>query len=389
MNNSNEEIQQARDAAAKPVMLTRPADIARAAKSWRRSPLLGVDTEFVRERTYYAQLGLIQISDGHTVWLVDPLAVDELEPVADMLRSPDSIKIIHSASEDLEVLLQHFGCLPRPFFDTQLAAACVGQPLQMSYHAMADWLIHEPIDKGATRSNWCKRPLTTQQIHYAALDVCFLPLFYEMLTEQLNRLDRQDWVREDAERKLQKAESGNRYHYTRLPGVQTLNGEQLKAADALCRWRESVAITANRPRQFILGDKVLTRIARRRPGSIEDLGLIEELNPTTLKRRGRKLLTLLEQSRHASAVAAPPEPLGPQQRRRLKAVRETLREIASELDVEPGLLAAKRDMEHLIRHHENGNIDSRLHGWRWQLFGDRLVRQLRHPSHRGQPQMET
>ena len=175
---NNHAISTAIAAADTAIMVETAAHLQQAIDHWQRSEVIGIDTEFFRERTYRAELGLVQLSDGHQVWLVDPLKTGPLQIFAAFFESATVTKILHAPPEDLEVLLYTTSTCPEPLFDTQIACAMLGQPLQMSYHKTVEWLLGVTIDKGETRSNWLKRPLRAAQLHYAALDVCLLPLMH-------------------------------------------------------------------------------------------------------------------------------------------------------------------------------------------------------------------
>ena len=185
----NTSIKQALSAGEHPILLESATQLAHAANQWEKSEVLGVDTEFVRERTYRADLGLVQVSDGQTAWLIDPLATGSLEPLAQLMANTAIIKILHSCSEDLEVLMHALGQLPQPLVDTQIASAMLGQSLQLGYHHAVKWLFDIAIDKDQTRSNWCRRPLHTRQLRYAAMDVVFLPMMLQKMRLKLEKAD--------------------------------------------------------------------------------------------------------------------------------------------------------------------------------------------------------
>ena len=198
-------LKQATQAAERPLDVTCAAELARAAKAWKRTSVLGVDTEFIRERTYYAQLALIQVSDGQSVWLIDPLVFDDLEPFVEMLKNTSITKVLHAPSEDLELMQNLFATLPQPMFDSQLAATAVGQPLQMSYSRVVEWLLGEVLDGSSTRSNWLRRPLSGAQRQYASLDVAYLPLIHDLLYASLQSSGRINWHAEDCQRMCDEA----------------------------------------------------------------------------------------------------------------------------------------------------------------------------------------
>jgi ribonuclease D len=158
MINKNE-INKALSAADQPIMVESSTQLKRAVKDWLQCKVIGIDTEFVRERTWRADLGLVQLSDGKKVWLVDPLKTGPIHPLSKLFDDQGIVKALHAPSEDLDVLLYTTASVPKPLFDTQIACAMLGQSLQMGYHTTVEWLLNITIDKGETRSNWCKRPL--------------------------------------------------------------------------------------------------------------------------------------------------------------------------------------------------------------------------------------
>ncbi len=293
-------------AADRPIMLERSAEVGRAAKAWRRAGLVALDTEFVRERTYHADLGLVQVSDGQTVWLIDPLGDGVLDPLGELLEDRNVVKLLHSPSEDLEVLRHVTGALPEPLIDSQLACALLGQPLQLGYHKAAEWLLGVPIDKDLTRSNWLARPLRPELLHYAALDVCVLPLMWADLERRLDTLDRLDWLAEDCARMLTDARApvAPDRSWERIKGAGRLGGQELAVLQALAAWREEEAQRRNRPRGFIIPDPVLLTIARDRIQDTADLDILDGLHPRAARRYGRKRLFFFPPS-HLSSYSLP------------------------------------------------------------------------------------
>ncbi|HEY4597347.1 MAG TPA: ribonuclease D, partial [Thermoanaerobaculia bacterium] len=173
------------------------ADLAAAAERWAAAPVLGLDTEFVRTNTFYHRLGLIQVTDGATSWLVDPLAARDLSPLAAVFRSP-GVKVLHSASEDIEVFYRALGVLPEPLFDTQIAGALAGAGAFLSYQKLVAAYLGVELAKEETRTDWLARPLSPGQLAYAAEDVAYLVPLYERLTADLQALGRLDWALEDS-----------------------------------------------------------------------------------------------------------------------------------------------------------------------------------------------
>lgn len=375
MNDRRAAIAAAIQAAESALLLTGAEEIVRAAENWGRCEALGIDTEFVRERTYSARLGLVQISDGRTVWLLDPLVPGALEPLAKLLREPRIDKIFHSPSEDLEVLQLTAGALPEPHIDTQLACALLGQPLQVGYHKAVEWLLDIEIEKEQTRSNWCARPLRPEQLRYAALDVAPLPLIWSLLEQKLLEKDRLAWFREDCERQLSKARSipDPKELWQRIKGSGRLDGLSLAILQELARWREDLARDKDLPRGFILPDPVLVTIADRKIQRTGELAEIDGLHPKAVQRHGAAVCDRVQRAMQAGLELPPLATLSRPQRRQLGKLRTRVGSKADALGVEASLLATKRELEELVLSAGN-EIPERLTGWRMdQITKDLLA----------------
>ncbi|MEJ2534718.1 MAG: ribonuclease D [Gammaproteobacteria bacterium] len=349
--------------------------MSRAAKAWRRAELLAIDTEFVRERTYFARLGLVQLSDGHSVWLLDPLAEGALEPLRELLEDRGVTKVLHSPSEDLEVLLNVVGAVPAPLIDTQLACALAGQTLQLGYHLAAEWLLGVTVEKDQTRSNWCARPLRPAQRRYAALDVCVLPLMWESLRERLEEHGRLSWLEEDCARLLEDASAAPEPEalWRRIRGHGRLDGVSLAVLARLADWREREAIKRDRPRGFIVPDTVLLQIATEKPRDANAMTSLEGLHPRARGRYGKALTGIVERVL-ASGEQLPtvPTPTTGQRRqlrdRQLRDLRAATAAAARELEIEPALLASRREMELAVLGDGQQGVPARWRGWRWQFL---------------------
>lgn len=369
-------VEKALAAADRPLLLQSDEALAEAASAWSGAPVLGIDTEFVRERTYRADLGLVQVSDGRTAWLWDPLANGSAKPVQRMLKERGVLKILHSGSEDLEVMQHALDALPRPLVDTQVACALAGQSLQLSLQGAVKWLFDVEIGKEHTRSNWCRRPLKPGQLHYAAMDVVLLPLMHLELRKRLEDLGRWEWLQEEVERGLQGAlaESDPGTAWQRIGGASRLDDVALRALRALAEWREGVAAARNRARGFVVSDAALLQIARLQPARPSDLGPVEGLHPVARDRYGA---TLVEAVAGAASDPRPlerTEPLTNAQRKQLDRMRRVVQEQAKVLGVDPALLASRREMERLLRAVHAGEAPpERFLGWRRAVITDELL----------------
>ncbi len=366
-------------------MISSAGQLRQACERWRHTPVLGLDTEFVRERTFYPALGLIQVSDGGENSLIDPLAIDDLAPLADLLRHPQVVKILHSPSEDMEVFYHRFGELPQPIFDTQIAAAIVGLGFGVGYRHLVRELFAVEIPKDETRTNWLRRPLTPAQKEYAALDVAYLPGLHALLDARLRRLGRESWAREefeqlgDSRRFLPDPET----IYLRVRTAQSMSRRELAVLRALCSWRETEARRRNLPRNFVVREAALPPLARQQPRTLQALSTIKALDPNEIRRHGRTLVDLVEGAGQLPPEELPPPPERPVNlspyRGVIAELRETVAAVAAGLDIPAELLASRKTVEDLVREVLTRNQPAQaaaLDGWRREAVGGRLFQIL-------------
>jgi ribonuclease D len=361
------------------------AGLAAAAERWAAAPVLGLDTEFVRTNTFYHRLGLIQVSDGATSWLVDPLAARDLSPLAAVFRSP-GVKVLHSASEDIEVFYRALGVLPEPLFDTQIAGALAGAGAFLSYQKLVAAYLGVELAKEETRTDWLARPLSPGQLAYAAEDVAYLVPLYERLTADLEALGRLDWVREDSAALLDTSrfQEDDESTYLRIKGAGRLDRRQLGALQALASWREKEARRRDLPRNFVLKEGLLLDLAVRKPREERDLRRLPSFDARQAARDGATWLQLLEWAGERPEPELPPrivaKPFSPAAREVETRLRDKVRERAAELNVPPEILAPRRALEALLRLNL-GKADPRLprelEGWRRQAIGEDLLREAR------------
>jgi ribonuclease D len=339
-------------------------------------PRVGLDTEFLRERTYRAQLCLVQLSSDTSATCVDPLALRELAPLARVLTSPAVLKVMHASRQDLEVLLPLTG-LTHPVFDTQIAASLTGLPAQIGYAELVRRLFARELPKSHTRTDWSRRPLSAEQLAYALDDVNYLLPLAERLQEELTRLGRVGWLHEEL---AQLADPGAlstdpEMAWVRLKWLRDLDPGRVRLARALAAWRERSAIEHNRPRGWILDEAVLREIVLRVPRTLAALEAIPQTPAGLVKRRGAELLACVA----AADVPEPPPPLPGRARpdpvkvmllKKLSGIAQTA---ASELSLAPEVLATRRDLEQLAAGARDGAV---LQGWRRAVLGERLLAAL-------------
>ena len=261
------------------------ADLCRALDG---SAWIALDTEFLRERTYYARLCLIQIGAPGIVACIDPLALEQLEPLHALLENPHLRKVLHAARQDLEVFNDLRGIVPAPLFDTQIAAAYLGYDDQIGYAALVTAITGVTLDKTHTRTDWSARPLSAAQHRYAEDDVRYLMPVYEALHERLAASGRLAWLAEDCARLTDSGAVRERSRPRR--GDVCGRGAELPAVNqqmlrALAAWREQTAQTRNLPRGWVLRDEVLVRTRASRAPDTRRAGL----DPWTRRRRTRTL----------------------------------------------------------------------------------------------------
>ena len=337
-------------------------------------PAIGLDTEFLRERTYHAQLCLLQLSWTDGAACVDPLAVPDLAGLRTAIATP-AVKVLHASRQDLEVLFPVVGAV-RPLFDTQLAAALAGEPAQIGYAELVRRLLGHELAKAHTRTDWSRRPLSAEQIEYALDDVRHLLPLKAVLEERLERLGRLSWLAEELATLEDPAALSvdPDQAWRRLKGLAGLDPGRQRLLAALAAWRERRALERNRPRGWILEDGLMREIVLRVPRTSAALGAIEGMPPGLLERCGAQLLECVraaEVPEPAPAVMRPrPDP---QHSALLKKLGAIHRAAAAELGMSPEVLATRRDLDQLAA---GGRDTPVLTGWRRTVLVEKLLAAL-------------
>ena len=339
----------------------------------RAQAIVGVDTEFMRERTYFAQLCLVQIATRDSIFFVDPLEKADLDRVWDSLL--ESNWVLHSGRQDIEVVYQLTGRMPKALFDTQVAAALLGHAPQMGYAGLVKELFGTELEKSHTRADWTRRPLPQAMLDYAAEDVEYLLQARDRLAAQLEEKGRLAWAEEDSSALLDTElyRSDPDSAEARLKGARNLRGQPRRAAVALARWREQRALDADRPRQWILKDPVLLDIAQSNPRNQKALARIDGMPAAVVRRSGRDLLEVLATAASESDDYRPPQRPGETEKALLKAMQKTVGRIAADLDIAAEVIAPRKELAALMM----GERDCRvLGGWRREIVGEELVKLL-------------
>ncbi len=339
----------------------------------RLSKVICIDTEFHRETTYYPELALIQISNGETTCCIDPLAITDFTPFIALLNNPSVTKVLHASHQDLEIFNQLFHTLPSPVFDTQIAAGLLGYGDQIGYAALINKELNIDIDKSQSRTDWMKRPLSNEQLLYAASDVYYLAKAYPKITEKLTSLNRLEWLQDDFSSLCKPAhfKVDTQSIWKKVKGNQRLKGVQLTILQALAAWREETAQQRNRPRRRIISDDALIDIARIKPDSAEKIMRLRSLNKARLSQDDAEQLL----KRMSNAQRMPQEHWPRHIKRHKLSMREEalvdalsalLKLKADEHKITPLNLASRKDLEDILQ----GETDiPLLQGWRYAHAG--------------------
>lgn len=340
-------------------------------------PYITVDTEFMRERTYYAKLCLIQISgpDREAVG-VDVLAGEEeldLSPIWELFANQNIMKVFHAARQDLEIIYQLSGTLPAPLFDTQIAAMVCGYGDQVGYEALVNDICKAKADKSSQFTDWSHRPLSQKQITYALNDVIFLKDIYHSLKNRLDKKGRGDWVLEETNNLLDPA----LYQFPPREAWQRLKLRSPKARDLavlreLAQWREEEAQKKDVPRGRILKDETLLDLTYQKPRTESELARIRGVSPDMAKGKfGKLILDAMERGiavpDSECPVVAAKDPLPQRLTPVLEMLKMLLRIQASENDVAPRLIADSETLENYVR--DPKSAPTLTHGWRAEIFG--------------------
>ena len=344
---------------------------------------VALDTEFMRVSTYFPKLGLIQLYDGERVSLIDPLAITDFSPFVALLSNPKVLKILHSCSEDLLVFLQEFGQLPRPMIDTQIMARFLGLGTSAGLAKLAQQYLNVEIDKGATRTNWIKRPLSDIQLQYASGDVWYLLPLYHILEKELAKTPWEQAVKDDCELALAKThklqERDSEKAYLDIPNAWKLNPLELSRLRILAQWRQNVAIERDLALSYIVKSDNLWKVAKNNPRNTSEM-LEMGLTENEVRVRGKKILQLLSQARRISSNDYP-KPIeriseDPRYKKTIRLLQEKVNSLTPG-GLSPEIIASKRTLEELIKWvwKYDCSQDKRpelLIGWR-KPIGEKLV----------------
>ena len=357
-------------------LITDTESLARLCSDLGRDEFVTVDTEFMRESTYWPDLCLIQLAGSATTGLIDPLAPGlDLQPFFDLMNKPDVLKVFHAARQDIEIMVHRAGIVPRPVFDTQIAAMVCGFGDQVGYEAIVRKLAKAQIDKSSRFTDWSRRPLTDKQLAYALADVTHLRVVYEKLKLQLDSTGREHWLREEmniltnpATYRTEPEDAWRRIK------VRLKSKKQLGVLVAVSAWREHEAREKNVPRSRILKDDAIAEIAVQIPQTKQALAELRALpKGFANSRTGDAILVAVKAGLETDPKTLPAldsgrDDMSEQTQAAAEILKLALKVVCGQEGIAPKLVASSSDIEAIA---ESDTADVALrHGWRREVFGD-------------------
>ena len=375
---------EARSGMSDPEIVTEQRVFEKHCAAWKAAGCFAFDTEFIRDETYDAKLCLLQVTTNGEVVLVDPTAKLKLDPFWKLVADKSIVTVVHAGKEDCELCLRSSGMVPHNIFDVQIAAGFVGHGYPMSLLRLVERMVHKRIGKGQTLTDWLRRPLTPEQIRYAAEDVVYLPQIYKRLRREIESAERLDWAREEFAR----FEEESFYHappeerVQRLKGSKKLDGLGLLVLEKLVEWRDEWAQARNRPTRALMRDDVLVELARRRPQKERDLEVLRGFPQARNRKVVRDLVALI-----AKVSETPksewPKPIArredsPMGKALLDLMSGVIQAICHEERLNWNLLGSTQRLRELQDYHAGRLKEppTLLRGWRKTFIGQRLLNLL-------------
>lgn len=357
-----------------------PTSLARSCESLRTHAWMALDTEFMRTRTYYARLCLVQVATPEVIACVDTVALSGIEPLLEIIYSPHVLKVIHAARQDLEVFADIRGTPPTPVFDTQIAASLCGYDDQIGYGALVESITGHKLPKLHTRADWEARPLPPDQLHYAEDDVRYLRDVYQFLAQKLEELGRADWLREECVALTDPGLYRNdpRQAWRRLKQGQSLPPMAQTILRELAAWRELAAQKHNLPRGWVASDAALVETALAAPTTVEALGHIAGMGGSPARKWGEEILQAVQRGLglKPERLWEEPQRLDRQQQALYEQLQARVRAIAAEMKISATLIAPRRELLKLIASDYSGSL---ARGWRRALIGEELLQLCGNP----------
>lgn len=344
-------------------------------------PWLALDTEFMREKTYHPQLCLLQVGTLDSIACVDPLRLDSLDPLLDIIYDPRITKVFHAAHQDLEIFYLLRKSVPMPIFDTQLAAPLLGYPNQAGYAVLVQHILGVSLAKGHARTDWSQRPLSEAQLSYAADDVRYLGQIYVSLRQQLIDEGRLEWLDNDFARlgDPQRYACDPAAAWKRIRAGKRLRGRPLAILKKLAAWREKTAYKKDIPRNWLLRDDLLCDLAKLAPTASADLKQLRGVSDKQRRLLENEVLPLIQAAAQQPAsgdetAAARDLRPSPEQDAVIEALLAVVHIQALQNDMHPATLASRKDIERWVLDPQQNN--ELMNGWRREMIGKPLQAML-------------
>lgn len=366
-------------------LVTTDSELAQVCQQASEADWLALDTEFVRTRTYYPQLGLLQLYDGKQVSLIDPLSINDFSPFKALLTNKNLIKFLHAGSEDLEVFLHDFGCVPEPMVDTQVVAAFLGYPISCGFASLVAEHLGVELDKSESRTDWLARPLSEKQCLYAAADVLYLLPLANILMQKVEEAgylaDAMEECQRTVTRRQQTIEPA--LAYKNITNVCQLRGEQLACLQMLAEWRLNQAKARDMAINFVVKEEHLWKVARYLPSSLGELDALG-LTGQEIRCHGRRLLSIVEKAQQMDEKEYPQVVANlneqSQYKSLFKEIKTVVKEIAEHEKFNAELLASRRQINQLLSVHWGiksiAQQPELLDGWRGRLLAEPITKLL-------------
>lgn len=355
--------------------IDKPEQLSDLCKRILEESWIALDTEFLREKTYYPKFCLLQIATPEWVVCIDPIALSDLSELFSAINDPSITKVLHSCRQDLEIFYQLTGKVTTPVFDTQIAAPLLGFQENPGYAMLVSSFLNVNLSKVHTRTDWSVRPLSEAQIQYAADDVIYLCKIYQMICQQLEELGRLSWLEKDFEllnnTELYQISPVNAW--LKVKAKNRLTGKQLSIVQSLTEWREKTAQKEDRPKNWIIRDDLLLELAKQQPETVAELAKVPGMNERSVRRYGKVICQLIADAMKKSPIPLDDKAKNTKKTQKQEAVLDVLTAIvrirADENSLNPVILASRKDLEKLLFDEEENPL---LLGWRYNMVGREL-----------------
>ncbi len=364
-------------------IITQTSELEIVCQAARGKNAIALDTEFVRTRTFYPQLGLIQLYDGETVSLIDPVEVEDMTAFADLLGDENVIKVLHACGEDLEVFKHSFGCMPKPMLDTQLMAAFLGQGLSTGFASLVHSYLDIELDKSESRTDWLARPLSVKQLEYAAADVYYLLPIFGFLFKQVRDAGWLEASMQESQRMIEKRDAvmDPELAYLDIKGAWQLKPQQLAILKPLAKWRYTEAVRRDLALNFVFKENDLLTIARK---GIQTKPAMDQegMDARGVNRHSAKIISLVKEAKQTPSDQYPAkiERLMdlPGYKQLVKVLKDEVVKVSEQTGLATEFLASKKQLNQFIHWAWKLNRDAHalpdvMQGWRASLLADKLL----------------